>query len=66
MEMHGIQGLSALFFDNLQKTLMKLVWKHMKFFKMTHYVTSSTTRKILSINCQKASLNYKKEVEQIY
>ena len=52
MEMHRIQGLPALFFDNFQKTLQKLVWKHIKFYKMTHYIISSTTRKIFTMNCQ--------------
>ena len=47
MEMHKIQGLPALFFDNLQKTLQKLVWKHMKFYTMAHYITASTTPKTL-------------------
>ena len=45
MEKHGIQGLPSLFFDNLQKTLKKLFSKHMKFYTMTHCITSSTTRK---------------------
>ena len=52
IEMRRIQGLPALFFDNFQKTLQKLVWKHIKFYTMTHYIISSTTRKIFTMNCQ--------------
>ena len=48
--------LPAFFFDNLQKTLKKLVWKHMKFYTMAHYITSSTTRNISAMNCQTTSL----------
>ena len=57
MGMHGIEGLPALFFDNLQKTIRKLVWK---FYKMTNYTTSSTTRKILAMNYQNIFLKYKR------
>ena len=64
--MHGIKGLPALFFDNLQKTLKKLIWEYMKFCTMTHYITSSTTRKIFAMNCQNTSLKYKKELKEIY
>ena len=46
--MHGIKGLPALFFDNLQKTLKKLIWEYIKFCTMTHYITSSTTHNELS------------------
>ena len=66
MKMHGIQGLLALFFDNLLKILKKLVWKHMKFYTVTHYITSSTTDIICPMNCQNTSLKYKKEFKQIY
>ena len=59
MEMQRIQGLPALFFDNLQKTLKKLIWKHMKLYKISHYNKSSTTRKIFTMNCQNSSLKYK-------
>ena len=59
MEMHIIQELPALLFDNIQKTLKKLVWKHMKFYIMTHYITSSSTRRIFLMNCQNSSLKYK-------
>ena len=66
MEIHGTQTLPALFFDNLQKTLKKLVWKHVKFYTMTHRVTSSTTCKIFKMKYQSTSLKYKKEFKQIY
>ena len=66
IEMHRIQGLPALFFDNFQKTLQKLVWKHIKFYTMTHYIISSTTRKIFTMNCQNTSLKCKKKFKQIY
>ena len=59
--MHGVKGLPALFFDNLQKTLKKLIWEYMKFWTMTHYITSSTTRKIFTMNCHNTSQKYKKE-----
>ena len=60
MEMHIIQELPALLFDNIQKTLKKLVWKHMKFYIMTHYITSSTACKIFTMNCQNTSVKCKK------
>ena len=66
MEMHGIKGLPALFLHNLQKTFKKLVWKHMKFYTMTHYISSSTTRKIFTMNWQNTSLKYEKEFKQTY
>ena len=66
MEMHGIKGLPALFLHNLQKTFKKLVWKHMKFYTMTHYITFSTTRKIFTMNWQNTFLKYEKEFKQIY
>ena len=59
--MHGATGLPAFFLDNLQKTFKKLVWKHMKFYTMTHYITSSTTRKVFTMNCPNTYLKYKKE-----
>ena len=62
--MHGMQGLLAPFFDNLLKTLKKLVWKHMKFYTVTHYITSSATDIIFPMNCQNTSLKYKKEFKQ--
>ena len=55
MEMHEIKGLPALFFDNLQKTLKKLIWKHMKFYTMTHCIISSTTDKMFTLNYQNTS-----------
>ena len=61
--MHGIQGLPALFFDNLQKTLNKM---GLKFYTMTHCITSSTTCNIFAMNCQNTSLKYKKDFKQIY
>ena len=64
--MHGIKGLPALFLHNLQKTFKKLVWKHMKFYTMTHYISSSTTRKIFTMNWQNTSLKYEKEFKQTY
>ena len=66
MEMHGTTGLPALFLDNLQKTFKKLVWKHMKFYTMTHYISSSTTRKIFTMSWQNTSLTFEKEFKQIY
>ena len=65
MEKHAMQRLPALFFDNLQKSLNKLVWKHMKFYTMTHYTTSPTAHKIFPMNCQNTSLKYKKEFKQV-
>ena len=50
MEMHGVQELPALFFDNLQNALKKLFWKYMKFSTIIYYTTSSTTRKIFTMN----------------
>ena len=64
MEMHWIQGFPALFLDNFQKILKKLVWKHLKFHTMTHYITSSTTCKIFTY--QNTSWKYKEEFKQIY
>ena len=64
MEMHWIQGFPDLFLDNFQKILKKLVWKHLKFHTMTHYITSSTTCKIFTY--QNTSWKYKEEFKQIY
>ena len=50
MEMHGVQELPALFFDNLQNALKKLFWKYMKFSTIIDYTTYSTTRKIFTMN----------------
>ena len=66
MEMRRIQGLHALFFDNLEKTLQKLVWKYMKFYTIDHYITSFTIRQIFTMNCQNTSLKCKKKFKQIY
>ena len=63
MEMHRIQGLAALFFDNLQKTLQKLVWKHTKFYTMTHYNENTIN---LYTELPKNSLKCKKMFKQIY
>ena len=60
------KGITYIFFDNLQKTLKKSVWKHMKFYTVTHRIASSTTRIIFVMNCQNTSLKYKKEFKQIY
>ena len=37
----------------------------MKFYTVTHYITSSTTDIICPMNCQNTSLKYKKEFKQI-
>ena len=61
MEMQWIQGLPALLFDDLEKTLKKLVWKHLKFYTMIHYILFSTTHNIFKMKCQNNSLKYAKE-----
>ena len=66
MEMHRIKGFTAFSFDNLQKTMKKLVWKHMKFYTMTYYITSSTAQKIFTINCKSTSLKRKNEFKEIH
>ena len=66
MEMHGRKWLTALSFDNLEKTLKILVWKYMKFYTMTYYITSSTARKKFTMNCINTSLKHKKEFKQFY
>ena len=64
--MNEIQGLPALFVDNLQKILRKWFLQDMKFYTITHCIKSSTARKIFTKNCQNTSLKYKKEFKQIY
>ena len=44
---------------------MKLIWKLMKFYTLTHHNTPFTTRQTFTMNCQNTSIKYEKQLKKI-